>query len=102
MRFVESIISIYLPLNELQLREQSKTKNFWMKRKADAQRKENERRFDKEQKSQSGMAENDCLHQNNKGYFAYFCVAAVTVSVLFCIHFGLIPTQTVPPKKRTR
>jgi len=101
VRFVESILSIYLPPTESQLQEQSQRKNFWSKRKAEAQSKIREIRMRKEQ-NESQKSSADSSSNYGIGYFGFFFAAAVTVSVMFAVHFGLIPVEAYPPKRKPR
>lgn len=85
-RFVESIICIYLPLSEEQVRQQSNEKAFWEKRKSKAQKTAEESRLRKEQK----RTEAEQAGQSSLRDTVLFAVGAVTLSVLFAVHTGII------------
>lgn len=90
VRFVESIQSIYLPLNEEQLRQHANNKEFWTKRRAEGQRRLGESRFQKEQKE----AEKELSKSQSSNYdIGYFALAALSISIIFAIHFGYIPVH---------
>lgn len=85
-RFVESIICIYLPLSEEQIRQQSYDKKFWEKRKTRAQREAEENKLRKQQKK----TEADRAGSGSMRDTIIFATGALTLSVLFAIHTGII------------
>lgn len=85
VRFVESIISIYLPLSESQLRQQSISREIWFKRRTKAQKAAERLNIRKQTVEQEEkMPLRDAV---------LFAAAAVTLSVLFAVHTGLVSFQ---------
>ncbi|VDN06492.1 unnamed protein product [Thelazia callipaeda] len=83
IRFVESIISIYLPLSETQIRQQALSKDKWNARRRRAQKKAeqaNLRRSTSEEKDSAGIMADSI----------FFVVSALTLSVIFAVHCGLL------------
>lgn len=88
--FLNTYRSIYLPLNEEQLRQHANNKEFWTKRRAEGQRRLGESRFQKEQKE----AEKELSKSQSSNYdIGYFALAALSISIIFAIHFGYIPVH---------
>lgn len=85
VRFVESIICIYLPLTEEQIRLQSHDKLFWEKRKSRSQKEAEENRLRKEQKKKEASQSNGSMRDT-----IIFATGAITLSLLFAIHTGII------------
>ncbi|VIO95466.1 Metaxin 1 homolog, putative [Brugia malayi] len=83
VRFIESIISIYLPLSETQIRQQAALKDKWYSRRRRAQKEAGQmnlrRTTVKEQQTSGPVAET-----------IFFAVGALTISVLFAVHCGLV------------
>ncbi|KAM3722095.1 Metaxin-1 [Dirofilaria immitis] len=83
VRFIESIISIYLPLSETQIRQQAAVKDKWNNRRRRAQKEAGQmnlrRTTTKEEESSGPVAET-----------IFFAVGALTLSVLFAVHCGLV------------
>jgi hypothetical protein len=88
------MLSIYLPLTESQLSEQSENRNFWIKRKTDAQKKLGENRLHKEHRNAEKEQRNKSDSSNSTFEVGYFALGAILVSAVFAIHFGLIPIQS--------
>lgn len=87
VRFIESIISIYLPLQEDAIRKQIESKKFWEKRRLDAQRdiedgrvRSEQRRNEKENASKDNSLRDTLL----------FTAGAITFSLLFAVHTGIL------------
>ncbi|VDD86926.1 unnamed protein product [Enterobius vermicularis] len=109
VRFVESIISIYLPLTDSQLRLQSVSRDVWFKRRTRAQ-KAAERLNIKKQTAEPEEAVSQMnfafsLSRTILSLFfikfftplrdtVLFAFAAVTLSLLFAVHTGLVAFQT--------
>ncbi|KAH7714854.1 Metaxin 1 [Aphelenchoides avenae] len=86
VRFVESIISIYLPLSDESVREQAAEKKAWSKRKANAQKLLEDGKLRHEAKrTERENSKNVPLRDT-----ILFAVGAVTLSVLFAVHTGII------------
>lgn len=79
-------MSIYLPLSEAAIREQTASKKFWAKRKFDAQRTLEDGRIRKEQKKR----ESDRGKETPLRDTILFAIGAVTLSVLFAAHTGIV------------
>uniref|UniRef100_A0AC34FJL0 Metaxin n=1 Tax=Panagrolaimus sp. ES5 TaxID=591445 RepID=A0AC34FJL0_9BILA len=85
-RFVESIICIYLPLPDELIRQQNIEKQTWEKRKSKAQRTAEENRLRKEQKK----TETEQSNASSLRDTVLFGMGALTLSVLFAVHTGMI------------
>lgn len=87
------MLSIYLPLSDSQISDWNGTnKKFWIKRKADAQKRLGDERLHKDQRNEEKkISESETNSVLEAGYFG---LAAVAISLLFAIHFGLIPVQS--------
>uniref|UniRef100_A0A915PLI0 Metaxin n=1 Tax=Setaria digitata TaxID=48799 RepID=A0A915PLI0_9BILA len=88
VRFVESVISIYLPLSETQLRQQEAVKDDWNSRRRRAQKEAEQKNLRRttamEEQSSSSMADT-----------IFFAVGALTLSALFAVHCGLISFDVI-------
>uniref|UniRef100_A0A0K0FB06 Metaxin-1 homolog (inferred by orthology to a C. elegans protein) n=1 Tax=Strongyloides venezuelensis TaxID=75913 RepID=A0A0K0FB06_STRVS len=85
VRFVESILSIYLVIPEEQKRLSDKDKPMWEARKLIAQKEANVRRHFKDQKFNLKGIEDDSNIQ-----IGLFVAGAVFLSILFGFHAGMI------------
>uniref|UniRef100_A0A7E4W2J1 Metaxin n=1 Tax=Panagrellus redivivus TaxID=6233 RepID=A0A7E4W2J1_PANRE len=85
-RFVESVICIYLPLTDEEIRYQNVTKSFWETRKKKAQKVSEEIR----QRQAANEAESESAGSTSLRDTIMFGVGAVTLSVLFAVHTGII------------
>ncbi|KHN81466.1 Metaxin-1 -like protein [Toxocara canis] len=82
VRFIESIISIYLPLTENQIRLQCLSKDKWQMRRARAQKsaeRMNMRRDTVDEEASAPIRDT-----------VIFAVGALTLSILFAVHLGII------------
>ncbi|KAI1732462.1 outer mitochondrial membrane transport complex protein [Ditylenchus destructor] len=86
VRFVESLISIYLPLTDTAIQEQTATKKFWAKRKAEAQKVIESKRISKEQKRAERERAKDMPIRDT----ILFAMGALVCCVLFALHTGII------------
>uniref|UniRef100_A0A914E1T5 Metaxin n=1 Tax=Acrobeloides nanus TaxID=290746 RepID=A0A914E1T5_9BILA len=86
VRFVESIISIYLPLSEEQIRQQSTEKRLWSKRKMQAQKVAEELKLRNQQKHNEEEQEKDSSYRDALLFGAF----AIVLSVVFAVHTGII------------
>ncbi|TKR92572.1 hypothetical protein L596_007200 [Steinernema carpocapsae] len=86
VRFVESIISIYLPLSEDDLRNYDR--QMWLQRKMKTQKEIESKKTHKEQKkSDEGEAgESDCSVRDT----IIFIIGALTISLVFAVHSGIV------------
>ncbi|KAL7075959.1 hypothetical protein ACQ4LE_004203 [Meloidogyne hapla] len=94
VRFVESILSIYMPLNDKILREQKIARPLWQKRKESARRLMEEGRVEKEMRRNEKERPGD-LHKT-----LFFGIACVTIGVLFALHTGIIVIEQVQIKEK--
>uniref|UniRef100_A0A0N5CFU7 GST C-terminal domain-containing protein n=1 Tax=Strongyloides papillosus TaxID=174720 RepID=A0A0N5CFU7_STREA len=85
VRFVESILSIYLVIPEEQKRLSDKDKPMWEARKMAAQKEANAKRQRKDEKFNLGGDEDDSYLK-----IGLFAVGAVVLSIIFGIHTGMI------------
>ncbi|VDK23280.1 unnamed protein product [Anisakis simplex] len=92
VRFIESIISIYLPLTETQIRLQSLSKDKWQIRRARAQKSAERMHLRRETIDEQASAPiRDTV---------LFAVGALTLSLLFAVHLGIISVsieEDIPP-----
>uniref|UniRef100_A0A914M4R0 Metaxin n=1 Tax=Meloidogyne incognita TaxID=6306 RepID=A0A914M4R0_MELIC len=97
VRFVESILSIYMPLNDKILREQKISKPIWQKRKENARRLMEEGRVEKEmRKNEKEQSRPDStLHRT-----LFFGIACLTTTILFALHTGIIVVEKVQIKEK--
>jgi hypothetical protein len=86
VRFVESIISIYLPLSEEQIRQQSTEKRLWSKRKMQAQKVAEELKLRNQQKHNEEEQDKDSSYRDALLFGAF----AIVLSVVFAVHTGII------------
>ena len=104
VRFVESIISIYLPLPEAAVRQQLNSKKFWDRRRLDAQKNLEDGRLRREQRrNETENASKDSSFRDT----LLFVAGAITLSILFAVHTGMIKFQvdekpTQNEKRRSR
>jgi len=96
VRFVESIINIYLILPEETLREQSTSKKMWMKRKVEAQKRMEDSNIRREQKKTERSQSKEVPIRDT----ILFAVGAITLSVLFAAHTGIIPIVKVEKRQK--
>ncbi|MFH4978053.1 hypothetical protein AB6A40_004762 [Gnathostoma spinigerum] len=82
IRFVESIISIYLPLSETQIRQQASLKDEWAARRHKAQREAEQAKLRKESV--------DTKVETPIRDAVIFAVGALTLSILFAVHSGIV------------
>uniref|UniRef100_A0A1I8A5T0 Metaxin n=1 Tax=Steinernema glaseri TaxID=37863 RepID=A0A1I8A5T0_9BILA len=85
VRFVESIISIYLPLSESDLRAYDKS--WWLQRKIKAQKDDEFRRTHKEKKETETDEDGASTSLRDTIIFA---VGALTLSCIFVVHTGIV------------
>lgn len=82
VRFIESIISIYLPLTETQIRLQAASKDKWQMRRARAQKSAERMQIRRETVDEEASAPiRDTV---------IFAVGALTLSILFAVHLGIV------------
>uniref|UniRef100_A0A915EHF6 Metaxin n=1 Tax=Ditylenchus dipsaci TaxID=166011 RepID=A0A915EHF6_9BILA len=86
VRFVESIISIYLPLTESALQEQTNAKKFWAKRRAEAQKVLDEGRMRREQKKAEREGVQEVFYRDT----ILFVAGATVLCILFALHVGML------------
>lgn len=84
VRFVESIISIYLPLSEDQLRSQRANSRIWKQR---LQKAEKSKEAEKAAATANAEQVQEDLPLRDSILFA---IGAVTLSVLFALHTGIV------------
>ncbi|GMT29204.1 hypothetical protein PFISCL1PPCAC_20501 [Pristionchus fissidentatus] len=83
VRFVESTVSIYLPLTEEEMRRQRADKRMWTSRlaRAERDRKPEEKKKQKEEEPSEDFPLRDSI---------FFALGAVSLSLLFAVHTGII------------
>lgn len=101
VRFVESIISIYLPLSEEQIRQQSNEKRLWSKRKMHAQKVAEELKLRNQQKRNEEEQEKDSSYRDALLFGAFAIVLSgnpfIIINqflVVFAVHTGIISVET--------
>ncbi|KAK0426214.1 hypothetical protein QR680_009590 [Steinernema hermaphroditum] len=85
VRFVESVISIYLPLSEDDLRGYDKA--GWLQRKIKAQKDDESRKAHKEKKE---TETDESGESNSLRDTVIFAIGALTLSCLFAVHTGIV------------
>lgn len=87
VRFVESIISIYLPLSEAAICQQLESKKFWDKRRLEARKNLEDGRLRREQRR---FEKETATKENSLRDTLLFVAGAITLSFLFAVHTGMI------------
>uniref|UniRef100_A0A0N4ZMG4 GST C-terminal domain-containing protein n=1 Tax=Parastrongyloides trichosuri TaxID=131310 RepID=A0A0N4ZMG4_PARTI len=92
VRFIESIISIYLVIPEEQKKVSDEEKKFWESRKAEAQK---EAEF-KKQRKQEEKCKDELDKESSIKDVVIFGVGAVVLSIIFAVHTGIVVIDTSP------
>ncbi|KAL3120653.1 hypothetical protein niasHT_007945 [Heterodera trifolii] len=96
VRFVDSILSIYLPLPEKVIKEQAMARKKWQKLKMDAQQTMEEGRIERE------LRKAEKKERNSMHHILFFAISSITISLLFALHTGIIVVDTVDHKGKKK
>uniref|UniRef100_A0A914HSS2 Metaxin n=1 Tax=Globodera rostochiensis TaxID=31243 RepID=A0A914HSS2_GLORO len=92
VRFVDSVLNIYLPLPDKIAKEQAMTRKVWQKLKMNAQQTMEEGRIEREQRMAEKKRHSPLYH------ILFFAFSSVTISLLFAVHTGIITVDSVDHK----